>query len=102
MDEKHSWKEWLGSEDAIRWVYLIFGFLAILMLMTILQRATDAICCGDWDGYYHIRWSQMLWESLSSGNGLPEFKWLPLTILDPENYNDHHFLFHLLQIPFLW
>jgi len=44
----------------------------------------------------------MLWENLSSGKGLPEFKWLPLTILDPQNYSDHHFFFHLLQIPFLW
>jgi hypothetical protein len=102
MNEKQSWKEWLSSENAVRWLYLVIGFLAILMLMTILQHSTDAICCGDWDGYYHIRWSQLLWESLSSGNGLPEFRWLPLTILDPENYSDHHFLFHLLQIPFLW
>jgi hypothetical protein len=103
MSEKqYSWKEWLSNENAVRYVYLIFGFFAILMLMIILQRSTDAICCGDWDGYYHIRWSQILWESLSSGRGLPEFKWLPLTILDPQHYSDHHFFFHLLQIPFLW
>lgn len=97
-----SWKERLSAKDAVRWVYLVFGFITILMLMIILQRSTDAICCGDWDGYYHIRWSEILWKSLSSGQGLPEFKWLPLTILNPQDYNDHHFLFHLLQIPFLW
>ncbi len=101
-ESKQSWKEWFGSQEVVRWVYLIFGFLAILMLMVILQRSTDAICCGDWDGYYHIRWSSILWQSLVSGHGLPEFKWLPLTILNPQDYNDHHFLFHLLQIPFLW
>ncbi|MCS6874886.1 MAG: hypothetical protein N2Z23_07155 [Pyrinomonadaceae bacterium] len=100
--KRKSWKEWFSTGDAIAWVYLVFGFIAILMLMIILQRSTDAICCGDWDGYYHIRWSEILWQSLSSGQGLPEFKWLPLTILDPQNYNDHHFLFHLLQVPFLW
>jgi hypothetical protein len=99
---RQTWREWLGTDEAVRWVYLIFGLCAIVLLLTILQRSTDAICCGDWDGYYHIRWSALLWESLSSGNWLPEFKWLPLTVLNPADYNDHHFLFHLLQIPFLW
>ncbi len=102
MREERSLKEILSDKESRRLIYLVLGFFAILTLMRTLQISTDAICCVDWDGYYHIRWSQMLWESLSSGNGLPEFKWLPLTILDPENYNDHHFLFHLLQIPFLW
>ena len=25
-----------------------------------------------------------------------------MTVLNPHDYADHHFLFHLLQIPFLW
>src|SRR5687768_15304696 len=99
---KQTWKEWLGTDEAVRWIYLIFGFFAIFILMTLMQRSTDAICCGDWDGYYHIRWSALLWESFKSGNWLPEFTWLPLTVLNPQDYADHHFLFHLLQIPFLW
>lgn len=99
---KMSWKEWLGTEEAVRWVYLIFGLLATVMLMTLLQFSTQAICCGDWDGYYHIRWSSLLWENFSHGKWLPDFNWLPLTVLNPEDYADHHFLFHLLQIPFLW
>ncbi|MET0751796.1 MAG: hypothetical protein ABWZ66_00360, partial [Pyrinomonadaceae bacterium] len=82
--------------------YLIFGFCAIVLLMVLLQFSTSAICCGDWDGYYHIRWSAELWNSFKSGHWLPEFKWLPLTVLNPKDYADHHFLFHLLQIPFLW
>lgn len=99
---KLTWKQYLESEAATRFVYLVFGFIAIAMVLGFLQFRTSAICCGDWDGYYHIRWSQLLWESLSSGNGLPTFQWLPLTVLNPEHYNDHHFLFHLAQIPFLW
>ncbi|NJM54222.1 MAG: hypothetical protein HC846_13070 [Blastocatellia bacterium] len=99
---KQTWKEWLGTEDATRWVYLIFGLFAIAMVLTVLQFSTDAVCCGDWDGYYHIRWSALLWENFSQGKWLPEFNWLPLTVLGPETYADHHFLFHLLQIPFLW
>lgn len=53
------------------------------------------------DGYYHIRWSRILWEGFMRGE-LPEFTWLPLTILDAPRYVDHHFLFHVLQIPFTW
>ena len=97
-----AFKEWLESENAVQTVYLVFGFCAIVLLMVLLQFSTTAICCGDWDGYYHIRWSALIWESFKSFSWLPEFKWLPLTVLNPSDYADHHFLFHLLQIPFLW
>lgn len=99
---KLSWKEWFGTDEAVRWVYLIFGFCAIVLLMVMLQFSTKAVCCGDWDGYYHIRWSSLLWENFKQFKWLPEFKWLPLTVLNANAYADHHFLFHLLQIPFLW
>jgi hypothetical protein len=99
---KSSWRQYLETEQATRTVYLVFGFIAIVMIMWFLQFRTSAICCGDWDGYYHIRWSSLLWENFSQFKWLPEFKWLPLTVLNPQDYNDHHFLFHLLQIPFLW
>lgn len=101
-ETKRTWRQWLETDAAVRTVYLVFGFLVIFLLMTRLQFSTDAICCGDWDGYYHIGWSQELWNSFKSGHWLPEFKWLPLTVLNPKDYADHHFLFHLLQIPFLW
>ena len=99
---KQTWSQYLESEQAVRVIYLIFGFLAIAMVMVFLQTRTDAICCGDWDGYYHIKWSSLLWENFSQGKWLPSFDWLPLTVLNPKDYADHHFLFHLLQIPFLW
>ncbi len=100
--QKKSWSKWLETDNANRLVYLIFGFFAIVLLMVLLQFSTQAVCCGDWDGYYHIRWSALLWENFSSFQWLPEFRWLPLTVLNPKDYADHHFLFHLLQIPFLW
>ncbi len=102
QNQKQSWQNRLGSDEAVRWVYLIFGFCAIVLLMVMLQFSTKAICCGDWDGYYHIRWSSLLWENFKHFKWLPEFKWLPLTVLNANAYADHHFLFHLLQIPFLW
>ncbi len=102
QSDKTNWREFLETEKAVRVIYLIFGFLAILMIMSFLQSRTDAICCGDWDGYYHIKWSSLLWENFKHGKWLPTFEWLPLTVLNPADYADHHFLFHLLQIPFLW
>src|SRR5438067_3427396 len=101
-EKKVGWREYLETEEAVRFIYLVFGFCAILMVMIFLQRQTDAICCGDWDGYYHIKWSGLLWENFKHGKWLPTFEWLPLTVLNPKDYADHHFLFHLLQIPFLW
>ncbi len=101
-ETKQSWREYLETEQAVRVIYLIFGLCAIAMVMTFLQTRTDAICCGDWDGYYHIKWSSLLWENFKHGKWLPTFEWLPLTVLNPKDYADHHFLFHLLQIPFLW
>jgi hypothetical protein len=102
VEKKQTWKVWLGTDEAVRWIYLIFGLFAIFLIMTLLQRSTDAVCCGDWDGYYHIRWSSLLWENFKHGHWLPDFTWLPLTVLNQQDYADHHFLFHLLQIPFLW
>ena len=68
-----------------------------------ISAGLDApICCADFDGYYHIRWSQLLWQSVRAGTFIPRFEWLPLTILNPRDYVDHHFLFHVLQIPFTW
>ena len=99
---RQTWREYLETEQAVRTIYFIFGVIAVALLMWFLQFQTTAICCGDWDGYYHIRWSSLLWENFSHGKWLPSFDWLPLTVLNPEDYADHHFLFHLLQIPFLW
>ena len=83
VTKKISWREYLETEEAVRVIYLIFGFLAILMVMVFLQTRTDAICCGDWDGYYHIKWSSLLWENFKHGKWIPTFEWLPLTVLNP-------------------
>ncbi len=94
--------EFLQSAPALRAVQLCAGAIAIGLVFWQLQFATGAICCGDFDGYYHIKWSQMLWQSLRGHSFPPLFIWLPLTTLDPKNYVDHHLLFHFFQIPFTW
>ncbi len=97
---QQTWTQWFGTDEAINWVYLIFGFFVTVLLMTILQFSTQAICCGDWDGYYHIKWSQLLWENFKQGKWLPEFVWLPLTVLNAQDYADHHFLFIFCRFRF--
>lgn len=91
-----------ASEKAMRLLYLAIGAIVILLVFRHLQFATGSVCCGDFDGYYHIKWSQMLWQGIKSGHFPPAFTWLPLTTLDQNGYVDHHLLFHILQIPFTW
>ena len=91
-----------SSEAGRRAAYLAVGLAAIGSLFWKLQFSTAAICCGDLDGYYHIKMSQLLWQGLRQGHFPPAFTWLPLTTLNPDKYVDHHLLFHALQIPFTW
>jgi hypothetical protein len=81
---------------------LLIGASAVVALFALLQFTTPDICCGDFDGYYHIRWSRMLWEGMSKGHFPPEFHSLPLTTLSSKSYADQHLLFHLLLMPFTW
>ena len=92
----------LQSDSALSAVQLCAGAIAIGLIFWQLQFSTSAICCGDFDGYYHIKWSRMLWESLRNRSFPPQFIWLPLTTLEPKHYVDHHLLFHFFQMPFTW
>ncbi|MBW6466106.1 MAG: hypothetical protein K0B06_06350 [Brevefilum sp.] len=48
------------------------------------------------DGFYHIKMAYLMrTEGLK-----PNFPWLPLTILNAREFYNHHFLFHVLLIPF--
>jgi hypothetical protein len=89
-----------GALFNTRTLYLFVGALVIGAAIGYLQFSTPAICCGDLDGYYHTRWSQLLWDGARAHHFPPQFKWLPLTTLNAHDYVDHHFLFHLLQAPF--
>src|SRR5207247_7246696 len=94
---------WLKSEAGVRLIELVIGGLAIGLLFWRLQYSTQAICCGDFDGYYHIKWARMLWENMKAKHFFPPaFTWLPLTTLNARDYVDHHLLFHVLLIPFTW
>src|SRR5215218_5457853 len=91
----------LTSDSTIRILQFLVGAVAIALVFWFLQFSTSAICCGDYDGYFHVKWSRTLWESIRAGKFPPQFPWLPLTTLSPRQFVDHHLLFHLLQIPFV-
>src|SRR4051794_19915463 len=67
------------SGARVRYAYLLAGAGLIGLVFCWLQFSTRAICCGDLDGYYHIKWSQTLWQSLRAHHFPPRFTWLPLT-----------------------
>lgn len=81
-------------------IQFVIGAIAVALVFWQLQFSTNSICCGDFDGYYHIKWTRTLWEGIKAKQFPPAFPWLPLTTLGPKEYVDHHLLFHIMQIPF--
>jgi hypothetical protein len=69
-------------------------FVVFLLFMGLVQFSTPDLPGND--AYYHIKIAYLM-----RTQGLkPDFPWLPLTILNPREFYDHHFLFHVLLIPF--
>jgi asparagine N-glycosylation enzyme membrane subunit Stt3 len=60
--DKQSSRAFSDSDSATRTVYFIAGAIAVALVFWRLQFTTQAICCGDYDPYYHIRWSRLLWK----------------------------------------
>ena len=80
-----------------RWTVTFLSLLLFLLFfggMALVQFATPDL--PDNDGYYHIKLA-----SLMRTEGLkPDFPWLPFSILNENEFYDHHFLFHVALIPF--
>src|SRR5437588_207925 len=92
----------LAAVFGSRATLFVVGAALIGAVFWYLQFSTASLCCGDFDAYYHFRWSRMLWEGMRTGHFPPAFNSLPLTTLNAKDYVDHHLLFHVLQIPFTW
>jgi hypothetical protein len=72
----------------------LFLFLLFLGGMAFVQFSTTNM--PDNDGFYHIKLA-----SIMRTEGLkPDFPWLPLSILNQNEFYDHHFLFHVALVPF--
>ena len=85
---------WISGSSLLRWFYGILVISCFILLMYLVQFSTENLVGTD--GYYHIKFASIMrLEGLK-----PEFPWLPLTILNPGEFADHHFLFHVFLIPF--
>jgi hypothetical protein len=60
----------------------------------MIQFATPDM--PDNDGFYHIKLAWLM----RTGGLKPDFPFLPLSILNENEFYDHHFLFHVALIPF--
>ena len=69
-------------------------FFLFVLGMAVIQFATPDL--PDNDGFYHIK---LAWLMRTEGLK-PDFSWLPLSILNQQEFYDHHFLFHVALIPF--
>ncbi len=89
------------SRPAAQWfalpkpVELVVAFALIFAVMSLIEFGGPAIL--DNDGFYHMRWSRTVREQFPH---LPRFQSLPLTSLNEKDYVDHHYLFHVLLMPF--
>jgi hypothetical protein len=68
-----------------------------LLVIVALQLATPNLIGND--SYFHVKYAQVVRQAGVWGFP-PAFPWLPLTILAPDRYADHHMLYHVLLAPF--
>jgi hypothetical protein len=77
-----------------RFIPPLLLFIIFIAALAVIQFGTPNL--PDNDGFYHIKLAWLMrTESLK-----PEFDWLPLTILNAQEFYDHHFLYHVALIPF--
>ena len=76
------------------WTQAMLLFAVFFVFMAGIQFSTPNM--PDNDGFYHIKMALIMREQ-----GLkPDFIWLPLTILNEQEFYNHHFLYHVALIPF--
>jgi hypothetical protein len=79
------------------WLYAIVVFMAGFALSYALLTATPALLGTD--DYYHTRIAAQIIEQRRLALNFP---WLPLTILSPQQFVDHHLLYHLYLAPWAY
>lgn len=77
---------------------LLIATAIVAVVFSMIQWTTPGIIGVD--GYYHIKISRLMLEQGWRIVFPLEFPWLQLTVLNPDEFTDHHLLFHLLLAPF--
>jgi intracellular septation protein A len=80
----------LTSAQLLVWLQAMGLLLLFLLLFGYVQFGTAGLVGND--GYYHIKLSYLMREQ---GTLRLDFPWLPLTILSPDGFYDHHLLYHV-------
>ena len=84
---------WAKRIQRSQWVT---GILFLLFFLGMAYGQFASLDLPDNDGFYHIKFAYLM-----RTQGLkPDFIWLPLSILNQNEFYDHHFLFHVALIPF--
>jgi hypothetical protein len=80
---------WVSAVKVRPVIQALVLFLLFAGLLAVVQYGTDALVGTD--GYYHARMGLLIRQA-----GLrPDFKWLPLTILNADAFYNHHLLYHV-------
>ena len=77
---------------------LLIATALVAVVFSMVQWTTPAII--GIDGYYHIKISRLMLEQGWRILFPLDFPWLQLTVLNADEFTDHHLLFHLLLAPF--
>ncbi len=86
-------KLWYKLKTRPSWQYGVVFILWVILLTSISWYPAF----GDPDGYYHAKMGEIMSQQLV----YKTFPWMQLSILK-DNFVDHHFLYHILLIPFCW
>jgi hypothetical protein len=84
----------LRKADSSVFLQGITLYLLCFAVLTVLIFTTPAFFSTD--DYYHARISE---EIIKQGRLALHFPWLPLTILSPDKFVDHHLLYHIALAP---
>lgn len=79
-----------SSKGIAKFCFLLFAFCAWFSVLMPWDKLPDP------DAFYHATMAKLTWER----GPITDFPWLDLTTLG-EHYADQHFLFHVLQSPFV-
>jgi len=96
-NSKTIWLKIFGDKITKYLNSLGFGFsiwMIFVIYLSLIQFSTPHLPGND--GFYHIKMAYLM---RTEGLVL-DFIWLPMSILNPSQFYDHHFLFHVALIPF--
>ncbi len=86
-------KRFINFATKIPYIQEVFVFVLMLALYLPLQASGSF---ADPDSFYHLKMAELI----AARGPIRDFIWLPFTTL-ASSYADHHFLYHVLLIPFI-